>query len=98
MTVKQLFLLLLLICYELTPPMNLSFLPPPRIGCTPAASSCEGWYQGGLRDGQKGWGWGGYRGVGHPAGGHSKEVIFEKMRMKTRFRLTSSAWIRFQGV
>lgn len=27
-TVKQLFLLLLLICYGLTPPINLSFLPP----------------------------------------------------------------------
>lgn len=95
-TVKQLFLLLLLICYGLIPPSIYPFSP--SIGCTPAASSCEGWHQGGLRDGQKGWGWGGYRSVGHPAGGHSEEVIFEKMRMKTRFRLTSSAWIRFQGV
>lgn len=36
--------------------------------------------------------------MGHPAGGHSKEVTFEEMRMKTRFRLTLSAWMRFQGV
>lgn len=34
--------------------------------------------------------------MGHPAGGHSKEVAFKEMRMKTRFRLSSSAWIRFQ--
>lgn len=34
--------------------------------------------------------------MGHPAGDHSKEVAFEEMRMKTRFRLISSAWIRLQ--